>query len=94
MSAPDMTFDNSCFSAGSTSEHFPLDCRVDSFTDLDLTGRYSIDDHLVASFAVLNLFDAEPPLDPINYAGTNYNPTWHQAGIVGRFWKLGLAYRF
>ena len=39
---------------------------------------------------VLNVFDTNPPLDPINYAGVNYNPTFTQAGIVGRFFKVGV----
>jgi len=94
MSAPDITFDDSCFSTGSTSPYVPADCRVDRFIDVDLTASYGLNDHIRASVAILNAFDAEPPIDPINYAGINYNPTYHQAGIVGRFWRLGLAYRF
>jgi iron complex outermembrane receptor protein len=43
---------------------------------------------------VLNLFDKLPPIDPADYAGVNYNPTYAQAGIVGRFFRLGAAYRF
>ncbi len=94
MSAPDFTFDNSCFSAGSTSAYMPPDCRMASFLDVDLTGSYRFNQQLTASFALLNLLDRSPPLDPINYAGTNYNPTYAQAGIVGRFWRVGLAYKF
>jgi len=94
MSAPDITFDYSCFSTGVESQYLPANCRVDSFTDVDLTGSYPLHERLTASVAILNLFDADPPFNPINYAGINYNPTYHQAGIVGRFWKLGLAYRF
>ena len=94
MSAPDFTYDQSCFSTGSSAPNFPADCTVDSFVYVDLTGTYRFGDHLTASFAIMNLFDNEPPVDPINYAAVNYNPTYHQAGIVGRFWKLGVAYRF
>jgi iron complex outermembrane receptor protein len=94
MSAPDFTFDNSCFSAGSTSAYMPPDCRMASFVDVDLTGAYRLSQHVTASFAILNVFDRRPPLDPINYAGTNYNPTYAQAGIVGRLWRVGVGYKF
>jgi iron complex outermembrane receptor protein len=43
--------------------------------------------------AIQNLFDIKPPYDPANYAGDNYNPTFSQAGIVGRFFRLGVHYR-
>jgi iron complex outermembrane receptor protein len=46
------------------------------------------------SAGVLNLFDRAPPLNPANYAATNYNPTWAQSGIVGRFYKVGVSVRF
>jgi iron complex outermembrane receptor protein len=73
---------------------FSVPCHVASFTDFDLTGIYHINDHLTASFSVLNLFDKLPPIDPADYAGNNYNPTYAQSGIVGRFFKLGAAYKF
>jgi iron complex outermembrane receptor protein len=73
---------------------FSVPCHVASFTDFDLTGIYKITDHLTASFSVLNLFDKLPPIDPADYAGINYNPTYAQSGIVGRFFKLGAAYKF
>jgi len=94
MSAPDFTYDQSCFSTGSSGPNFPADCTVDSFVSVDLTGTYRFGGHLTGSFGIMNAFDNEPPVDPISYAGVNYNPTYHQAGIIGRFWKLGLAYRF
>ena len=73
---------------------FSVPCHVASFTDFDLTGIYHVNDHLTASFSVLNLFDRLPPIDPADYAGINYNPTYAQSGIVGRFFKLGAAYKF
>jgi iron complex outermembrane receptor protein len=73
---------------------FSNPCHVASFTDFDLTGIYHINDHLTASFSVLNLFDKLPPIDPADYAAVNFNPTYAQAGIVGRFFKLGAAYKF
>jgi iron complex outermembrane receptor protein len=70
------------------------DCRVASFTDTDLTGSYDISTQWQVSFAVQNLFDIKPPLDTPNYGGTNYNPTYTQAGIIGRFFRLGVHFKF
>jgi iron complex outermembrane receptor protein len=30
----------------------------------------------------------------LNYAGVNYNPTYNQAGIIGRFFKIGVHAKF
>lgn len=69
-------------------------CHVASFTYADLTGSYSFSEHLTGSFAIENVLDTKPPIDPLDYAGNNYNPTYHQQGIIGRFFKLGIAYKF
>lgn len=70
----------------------PVSCHIGSFTDFDLTGSYQINDHIAITGSVMNLFDRKPPFDPANYAGgnANYNPTWAQAGAVGRFYNLGV----
>lgn len=72
----------------------PPDCRTASFTDVDLTGSYDITDHWQVSGAIENLLDRSPPFDPPTYAGINYNPTYTQAGIVGRFFRFGIHYKF
>jgi iron complex outermembrane receptor protein len=69
-------------------------CHVASFIDMDLTALYRFNEHLTASLTVSNLLDRLPPINPADYAGTNYNPTYAQAGIVGRFFKLGAGYKF
>jgi iron complex outermembrane receptor protein len=94
MSVPDLTGDNSCFSTDPNGNNFPPSCRMPSFTDVDLTGIYHINDHVDVSGAIENLFDRKPPFDPIDYAGINYNPTFAQSGIIGRFFKLGFHVRF
>jgi len=53
-----------------------------------------VNEHLTATASILNLTDRLPPINPANYAGDNYNPTYHQAGIIGRFFKLGVSYKF
>jgi iron complex outermembrane recepter protein len=69
-------------------------CRVPSFIDVDLTGSWRFTDHLTVSAAMENVLDRRPPLDPANYAAVNYNPTYSQAGIIGRFFRVGLSYKF
>jgi len=69
-------------------------CHVASFIDIDLTALYKVNDHLTTSLTVANLMDRLPPINPADYAGVNYNPTYAQAGIIGRFFKLGVGYKF
>ncbi|TAL86076.1 MAG: TonB-dependent receptor [Rhodanobacter sp.] len=81
-----------CLATTPNGANFPSSCRVGAFYDFDLTGSYAINDHVSVTASVMNLFDRKPPFDPSNYAGAglNYNPTWSQAGIVGRFFNLGV----
>ncbi|MGI9168695.1 MAG: TonB-dependent receptor, partial [Caulobacteraceae bacterium] len=80
-----------CFSTNTiTGANVPPDCTVSHFIDVDLTADYKINDKIDLFANVLNVFDTNPPFDPIDYAGVNYNPTFHQAGIIGRFFKVGV----
>jgi iron complex outermembrane recepter protein len=69
-------------------------CHVASFIDFDLTALYRITPRFTAALTVQNLMDRQPPIDPADYAGVNHNPTYHQPGIIGRYFKVGLSYRF
>ena len=33
---------------------------------------------------------SKAPIDPANYAANNYNPTYDLAGIIGRFYNVGV----
>ena len=81
-----------CITTTASGADFPNNCMIGSFTDFDLTGSYKINDHVSVTASIMNLFNKLPPFDPANYAGagTNYNPTWSQAGIVGRFFNVGV----
>jgi iron complex outermembrane receptor protein len=64
---------------------------------VDLFGEYRFSKQLSLHASILNLFDKEPPLDFQTYgssASTFYNPALHQAGAVGRFFNVGLTYKF
>ncbi|HUB91162.1 MAG TPA: TonB-dependent receptor [Dyella sp.] len=68
-------------------------CTMSSFTYANLVGSYKLNDHLTFTASVDNVTDRKPPLDPLNYAANMYNPTWGYAGIVGRFWEVGVKWR-
>lgn len=80
---------------GSCLSSLPVSCEIGSFTDFDLAGSYKINDLVTVTASIMNLFNKLPPFDPANYAGagTNYNPTWSQAGIVGRFYNVGVKFK-
>lgn len=88
--------DNYALDAGTDPSNclsvIPVSCHIGSFTYMDLTGSYQINDHIAVTASVMNLFDRKAPFDPSNYAGggANYNPTYAQAGLVGRFYNLGV----
>jgi iron complex outermembrane recepter protein len=73
-------------------------CHVRRFIDVDMVASYKVNDNFTFYANVLNLFDAKPPLSPANYAGgvngNNYNPTYAQAGILGRYFRLGANFNF
>jgi iron complex outermembrane receptor protein len=85
---------NICLDILTSGYSNPGDCHVASFTDIDLTGSFQITPQWQVTAAIENLADIKPPYDPANYAGDNYNPTFSQAGIVGRFFRVGVHYRF
>lgn len=85
-------FDGDCLTTTPAGTNFPASCRVGPTYDFDLTGSYAINDHVSITGSIMNAFDRKPPFDPSNYAGagSNYNPTWSQANVVGRFYNLGV----
>lgn len=91
LSIPDYLPHDYCFSTGAQGQNLPSNCRLPSFTYFNLTGSYRLNDHVELTASVLNLFDRKAGLDTIDYAtGSNYNPTWNQAGAVGRFYTVGV----
>lgn len=97
MSAPDALgpgTERLCISTDALGNNLPASCSKPSFTYFDLTGDFKLTPDVSLSAAILNLFDRKAPFDPIDYAGVNYNPTYDQAGAIGRFFSVGLKVRF
>jgi iron complex outermembrane recepter protein len=72
-------------------------CSVHHFTDVNLYASYSVTDHLLLHGSITNLFDSNPPVDLQTYGGgaeLAYDAPLHQDGAVGRFFLLGVTYRF
>jgi iron complex outermembrane receptor protein len=80
-------------------------CSVGAFTTTNLAVKYQYSKGLTIRGAIVNLFNAAPPVDLNTYGGTGangssggsgapYNPSLHQAGAIGRFFSVGLDYKF
>ncbi|HZV65900.1 MAG TPA: TonB-dependent receptor, partial [Telluria sp.] len=73
-------------------------CHVASFTVTNLNVQYKVSPNLTLKGSILNLFDKAPPIDVATYGNsgvqTSYNASLHQAGAIGRYFSLGLAYTF
>jgi iron complex outermembrane receptor protein len=65
-------------------------CRTGSFADLLLAGGYQLNAQLQLIGSIDNALDKRPPVNLPSYAGVNYNPAYSQAGIVGRFFRVGV----
>ena len=66
------------------------DCRIPSFTTVNLYGKYALDNHWELNGAIGNLFNRDAPFDPQAYAH-NYNYL-HQAGAIGTTFNIGVKY--
>jgi iron complex outermembrane receptor protein len=69
-------------------------CRVKGFFYMDMGGRIKIQDKFTLYGNVGNVFNAKAPYDPSTYGGSNYNPAWANAGIIGRTFRVGAKVDF
>jgi iron complex outermembrane receptor protein len=67
-------------------------CRVGSFTYANLTASYQIGPQWQLYGTVENIADKLPPVDTPSYNAVNYNATYSQAGIIGRFVRVGFRF--
>jgi iron complex outermembrane receptor protein len=70
-------------------------CNVASFTSLNLVLSYKISHHVTFTFDMDNMLDAKAPFDPETYGGefTPYNPSLHEDGLIGRYFRFGVEYK-
>jgi iron complex outermembrane receptor protein len=88
------------FSSGNPPSSF---CRVASFTEFNVTGRFQLNKQLQLHAGVINLFGRKAPYDLQTFGsagnggqqgGAPYNPAFHQDGAVGTMLTAGLTYTF
>ena len=82
-----------CASHFANGDDAPTGCELPSFTTVDLTVRWMPMPKLEVFGSIQNLFDQIAPLDPLTYGAQAYNPLDTQ-GAIGRFFNLGVRYRF
>jgi len=80
-----------CASQFADGSPAPGNCRLASFTTIDLSARYNVTKQLQVYGSISNLFDKIAPLDPLTYGGMSYNPM-DASGAIGRYFKVGLRY--
>jgi iron complex outermembrane recepter protein len=85
---------SACIYSDALGNPFPSGCHIRDFWDFDMTASYQLTNNIQLYANVLNLFDENPPINPADYAGINYNPTYAQAGIIGRYFRAGARVKF
>jgi iron complex outermembrane receptor protein len=80
-----------CANSYANGNPAPGNCRLASFTTIDMSARYNVSRNLQVYGSISNLFDKVAPLDPLTYGGMSYNPM-DASGAIGRYFKLGLRY--
>jgi iron complex outermembrane receptor protein len=96
----DGKIDLSC--AGSAGEFYPYPtdaaqskyCYVKSFIYADLNATVKVNDDFSFYLNVGNVTNARAPIAVTSYSGTNYLPTWHYAGVIGRTFRAGANFKF
>jgi iron complex outermembrane receptor protein len=72
-------------------------CTVHHFTTVNMYAQYDFGNHLSVHGSIVNLFNAQAPIDAQTYGGggqLSYDGAMHQDGAVGRFFILGATARF
>jgi iron complex outermembrane receptor protein len=71
----------------------PGGCKIPSFTTVDISGAYKFTPNTEVFGSIQNLFNKQPPLDPVTYGAIGYNPLDY-SGAIGRYFRVGLKHRF
>lgn len=71
-------------------------CKVASFASFNLVTAYRFNPKITLQVDVDNLFDANAPIDAETYGGsfTPVNPSLHEDGIIGRFFRMSLDFKY
>jgi iron complex outermembrane receptor protein len=72
-------------------------CDVHKFIETNLYASYNVDEHLSFHGSVTNLFNANAPVDLQTYGGgaeLAYDGALEQDGAVGRYFTVGVTYKY
>ncbi|MGK6324799.1 TonB-dependent receptor domain-containing protein [Sphingomonas sp. DT-51] len=69
-------------------------CYIKRFIYADLNASVKINDSYTFFVNVNNVTNERAPIAPASYSGTNYLPTWHYAGVIGRVFRAGASFKF
>ena len=67
-------------------------CKVDSYTTLDMTAQFEVNEDFTFYVNVLNVTNNLPPIDPATYGAHLYNPVQAASGIYGRAFRAGIKF--
>jgi len=90
----DAGYPPTCLGTNASGGPLPAGCKIAPFNEIDMVGNYKILKNLDVTLNIQNLLDSKAPLDPADYAANNYNSTYTQKGVVGRFIIGGVHLRF
>jgi iron complex outermembrane receptor protein len=82
-----------CASVFANGDDAPGNCRLASFTTVDLTARWQATPKLEVFGSIQNVFNRVAPLDPLTYGAVSYNPLDY-SGAMGRYFSAGVKYKF
>jgi len=85
--------DTTCASHFADGRDAPNGCKIPAFWTLDVSGRWSPTKNMELFGSIQNLTDKVAPLDPTTYGAVNFNPL-HASGAIGRYYTVGLKYKF
>lgn len=69
-------------------------CYIRRFIYADLNASVKVNDNYTFFVNVNNFTNERAPIAPASYSGTNYLPTWHYAGVIGRVFRAGASFKF
>jgi iron complex outermembrane receptor protein len=84
---------DACASTFADGTDAPNDCEIASFYTIDLVARWKPMPKLEVFGSIQNITNKLPPIDPLTYGATSYNPS-DFAGARGRLFTLGARYTF
>lgn len=96
----DGKIDLSCAAAAGDLYSYPSDaalnnyCYVRRFIYADLNAQVKVNEDFTFYVNVGNFTNERAPVATSSYSGTNYLPTWHYAGVIGRTFSAGARFKF